>query len=96
MAQWQRVDRSTMTAQINRLERLGLVERAQDPADRRAVLVHATEAGRALHQSTLEAARHLCDVILEGWTEEETQQLNVSLGRLVDELERLTTSGDSL
>jgi DNA-binding MarR family transcriptional regulator len=38
----------TMTTQVQRLEELGLVSRAPDPVDARAVLVDATRAGRRL------------------------------------------------
>ena len=36
----------SMTAAVDRLERRGLVERQDDPNDRRARIVHLTEAGR--------------------------------------------------
>ena len=42
------VDPSTMTKMLQRLQRTGNVTRRTDPADRRAVLVKATEASRAL------------------------------------------------
>jgi DNA-binding MarR family transcriptional regulator len=38
----------TMTRIVHALERDGLVAKVQDPADRRSVLVEATEAGRKL------------------------------------------------
>src|SRR6186997_2792029 len=38
LADWQEVDRSTMTTQVRRLEDLGLVGCATDPRDGRAVL----------------------------------------------------------
>lgn len=37
----------TMTTQVHRLEDAGLVSRASDPADARAVLISITEAGTA-------------------------------------------------
>src|SRR3954471_516462 len=49
LADWQEVDRSTMTTQVRRLESMGLVGRAVDPADGRAVLIGATAAGAARH-----------------------------------------------
>ncbi len=46
LAQWQRVDRSTMTSQIKRLEDLEYVNRTPDPSDGRASLVELTDNGR--------------------------------------------------
>jgi DNA-binding MarR family transcriptional regulator len=42
------VDPSTMTKMLQRLQRTGNVTRTMDPADRRAVLVEATDTSRAL------------------------------------------------
>ncbi|WP_034487495.1 MarR family winged helix-turn-helix transcriptional regulator [Actinomadura oligospora] len=39
---------ATLTSVVNTLERDGYVERRRHPDDRRAVLLHATEAGEAL------------------------------------------------
>jgi MarR family 2-MHQ and catechol resistance regulon transcriptional repressor len=53
----------SITAAIDRLERKSLVARGTDPSDRRARVVHLTEAGRALiecafrdHATAMEAA----------------------------------------
>src|ERR1022692_4734369 len=53
----------SITAAIDRLERKSLVERCTDPADRRARVVHLTEAGRELiecafrdHAAAMQAA----------------------------------------
>jgi MarR family 2-MHQ and catechol resistance regulon transcriptional repressor len=53
----------SITAAIDRLERKSLVARGADPSDRRARVVHLTEAGRALtecafrdHAAAMEAA----------------------------------------
>ena len=71
LADWQEVDRSTMTTQVRRLERLALVEREPDPRDGRAVLVRATRAGAARHQRTKETARSLYQKLLVDWSEED-------------------------
>jgi DNA-binding MarR family transcriptional regulator len=49
------VTNSTATGQVDRLVELGLLERHEDPADRRQVVVHATAHGTA----TLERFREL-------------------------------------
>jgi MarR family transcriptional regulator, lower aerobic nicotinate degradation pathway regulator len=42
------LDKSSVTGLVDRAERRGLVARAPSPADRRAVLVRLTDAGRGL------------------------------------------------
>ena len=49
------VDPSTVTKMLQRLQRTGNVTRTTDPADRRAVLVEATETSNAL-EPEIEAA----------------------------------------
>ena len=46
LAELEGVRQPSMTDLVRRLERLGLVARAPDPVDRRAVLITATDAGR--------------------------------------------------
>jgi MarR family transcriptional regulator, transcriptional regulator for hemolysin len=41
------LDKTTMVVTIDELERLGLAERVSSPADRRARVIHVTDAGRA-------------------------------------------------
>ncbi|GAA2671232.1 MULTISPECIES: MarR family winged helix-turn-helix transcriptional regulator [Actinosynnema] len=44
------LDKTTLTAELDRLERAGLVERKPDPNDRRVRTPSITEQGRALQQ----------------------------------------------
>jgi DNA-binding MarR family transcriptional regulator len=48
LASRERIQRPTATRVLARLEEAGLLERAEDPTDRRSSLVSATAAGRAL------------------------------------------------
>ena len=48
LAARERIQRPTATRVIARLEETGLVDRTQDPADRRSFVVALTPAGRAL------------------------------------------------
>jgi DNA-binding MarR family transcriptional regulator len=58
LASHQRVRTPTVTVAIRRLEKLGLVDRSQDPTDLRAVVVGITPHGHAMRRNAL-AARHL-------------------------------------
>ncbi|MBZ5727691.1 MAG: MarR family transcriptional regulator [Acidobacteriia bacterium] len=60
---WVRLTSGSITAAVDRLERKGLVERRNDPGDRRARVVHLTAAGLGLisgafadHQTAMERA----------------------------------------
>ncbi|WP_315276792.1 MarR family transcriptional regulator [Kocuria carniphila] len=88
LATWQSVDRSTMTTQVGKLEKLGLVQRAPDPQDRRAIVVSVTEAGRQLHKESRAAACAAFDSMLADWSDAERSRLTESLTHLVDSLEK--------
>lgn len=76
------LDRTTMVAVVDRLEREGLVERRRDPEDRRRQAVSVTDAGaRLLREATrdLQAAE---DEFLDPLTEAKRAQLNALLAEL--------------
>jgi len=58
------VDRTVLTYLIDDLERLELVTRRPDPADRRSRLVVATERGRTTWQQHRDALRHVEEHVL--------------------------------
>jgi DNA-binding MarR family transcriptional regulator len=78
-----RVDRTTMVAVVDDLERLGLAERRRDPADRRAYAIHPKPAG----EETLTRARTLLaeaeEAIFAPLSAAERRQLRDLLVRLV-------------
>jgi MarR family transcriptional regulator for hemolysin len=80
LARLQRVEAPTVCRMLDRLARQGLVERRPDPADRRAMRVHLTEAG----QETAAGAAAVLDVIearlLEGLDAGEREALGRLLG----------------
>jgi DNA-binding MarR family transcriptional regulator len=80
-----------MTTQVRRLEELGLVSRAADPQDGRAVLVRATRAGAARHRRTKRTARAVYEALLSDWSEDDLRQTAHVAARLVDTLEHRTT-----
>ncbi len=96
LADWQEVDRSTMTTQVHRLESLGLVERTADPSDGRAVLVKATRAGAARHRRTKQTARSIYAELLADWPQADVRAAARVARRLTQTLEqpRSTTPSD--
>lgn len=80
------VDASTLSPQVQRLERDGLVVREVDPEDRRAVLVRVTPAGRRLLARLHVGRRALLAERLRDWTQAEREQAAAVLARLAEAL----------
>ncbi|MFI8823266.1 MarR family winged helix-turn-helix transcriptional regulator [Streptomyces sp. NPDC053431] len=80
------LDPSTVTKMLQRLEQCGHVLRRPDPADRRAVLVEATEEGEALRARVEDVWRDLEEYSLTGLTPAERADLAQLLARLEENL----------
>lgn len=88
LAEWQSVDKSTMTMQLRRLTKDGLVERLPDPGDRRAVLMQITDAGRQALEIHRKRGRTLLASRLAEWSDEELEDLASALKKLAKSLQK--------
>jgi MarR family transcriptional regulator for hemolysin len=80
------IEGPTLTRHLDTLEQMGLVVRRRDEADRRAVRVETTEAGRALYQQLLQAAIAFDQRLRAGFSKQELDQLDALLLRLEENL----------
>src|SRR3954454_1921994 len=80
------LDASTVSRHVRQLEDRGLLERTDDPDDRRASRVPVSEQGNASLGPAFETRRHLITDALDGWTGEERETLRLLLHRLVESL----------
>ena len=72
-----------MTARIDRLEKVGLVERRPHPTDRRATLVRLTDKGFALIDAIMPSHQDTAREALAGLSVDEQKALNALLARLI-------------
>lgn len=75
-----------MTRLLDRLEAKGLVARAADPADRRGIHIHLTEAGVSIWQDINKCGERVRERAMAGMSEAEREQLTALLGRARDNL----------
>ena len=73
--------KSNVTQLVDRLEADGLVERKDDPADRRSVLAAITDEGRRRYEIGGEALTSAAKGLLKSFNEEEMELLNRLLSR---------------
>ncbi|MPV37635.1 MarR family winged helix-turn-helix transcriptional regulator [Georgenia subflava] len=81
LAAWQGVDKSTVTPQVRRLERAGLVDRTPDPQDGRAVLLRLSGRGREVRELVRRAGAGVIEEQLSSWDEDDRRTFAVLLAR---------------
>jgi len=69
------IDRTTIGGLVDRLERIGLVERRQHPQDRRAYKIHLTQRGRKLEGPLSECADRSVTKFTKGLNNQEVSEL---------------------
>ena len=84
LAERQGIDRTTMVAVVDELERLGAVVRRKDPADRRANALHITSRGRRLLTRARTAVAGADEAFLAPLPPAEQQRLRAALRTLVE------------
>ena len=77
-----RLASGSMTAAVDRLEKLGLVVRKSSPTDRRARVVHLTAEGKRLAVSCFERHANDLEVLMAALSQKDKEQLYGSIKRL--------------
>lgn len=86
------IEVSTLTRLVDGMESKGLVARRRGDADARAVLLHATPAGRRLTHRLVPIAERYETVALQGFDAREAEMLKALLRRLFANMEVLVNS----
>ena len=84
------LDTSTVSRHVTQLEQAGLVERSQDPDDRRAQRVGLTVEGAEQLEASTTRRREVLTSSLEGWDTADLADLERLLRRLVVGIESRT------
>ena len=83
------IEVSTLTRLVDTMEKKGLVARRRDGADARAIVLHATPAGRRLTERILPIAERYEAVALAGFSAAEAKALKTALRRLYANMDGL-------
>ncbi|MGN0804574.1 MAG: MarR family winged helix-turn-helix transcriptional regulator [Candidatus Coproplasma sp.] len=77
------INKSNVARKLSELEENGFVKREQSTKDKRVMLVYLTEKGRAVIPKLHKENRRWSEILCEGLSEGETQQLSALLDKLV-------------
>ena len=78
------LDKTTMTLELDRLEKKGLIVRTPDPKDRRARIPEVTASGRAVQAKVAAAWSDVEATLLSGINIREQRSLRLMLCQLID------------
>ena len=79
--------RTTLTSMLDRMEQGGRVKRRQNPENRREILVSITPDAQRLREGYDAVSQQINEVYYRGFTEEEIQQHEAYLARILANLE---------
>lgn len=83
------IEVSTLTRLVDQMEKKGLVDRRDDPADARVVTLHVTAAGKRLTRRIVPIAERYEKVALKGFAPAEAEVLRAALRRLYANMDEL-------
>lgn len=86
-------DKPSITRLVDNMEKLGLVERAGNPQDRRVNKVVLTAAGRALKEPTMQLANQTLLDGLEGVSDEDVEVTRRVLTQVYENLNAIIAAG---
>ena len=89
LAAWQGVDKSTVTPQVRRLERAGLVDRSRDPADGRASRLTLSARGEAVREQVRRSGADVIKEQMATWSEEDRRTFATLLSRFAAGLDEV-------
>ncbi|HJU97500.1 MAG TPA: MarR family transcriptional regulator [Jiangellaceae bacterium] len=87
LADAMRLDQSTVSRHVSALEQVGLVQRSDDPDDRRAALLSLTPSGRGRLATLLDERHALFRAATAEWSDDDRAQLAGLLDRMVRALD---------
>ncbi|HJQ75811.1 MAG TPA: MarR family transcriptional regulator [Acidimicrobiia bacterium] len=90
VAQQLRTSQSGMTGKLDRLEHQGLIQRRQDPDDRRAIRLGITETGRTLIDEAFDTTLRVYESMIHGFAPNEVKNLDALLAKLLTRLDELS------
>ena len=89
LARMMELSSGAMTNRLDRLEEAGLLRRRPDPNDRRGIQVELTDEGRRVYEDSVGVQARKEALVAAALNDDEKQQLNALLRRLMVEFERM-------
>ena len=78
-----RVENSTISGVLDRMQKRGLIDRVLNPNNRRSITVKATKEGMALKEPVQKTIDELNDLVLRDFSPQEQEQFRSLIKRII-------------
>ena len=89
LVQKTKLEKSTMTSMLDRLEEMGYVKRRRSRQDRRKILIYRTKKDKAMENKYVEVSQGMTELYYEGFSAGEINRFEQDLKRILDNLTTL-------
>jgi DNA-binding MarR family transcriptional regulator len=86
LVQKTKLEKSTLTSMLDRLEEMGYVKRRRSRKDRREVLIYRTKKDKAMENKYVEVSQELTRLFYKGFSESQIDHFEQDLERILDNL----------
>lgn len=87
------LSKATLSYMLDKLEEAGYIERIRSKKDKRTITIKLTKKNEALQKQFLQVSNEMKDIYYNGFTEDEIDEFEGYLRRLMDNLTRFSRKG---
>ncbi len=88
------LEKSTLTAMLDRLEKDGFIERIPSKEDRRKIIIRSTDKNRGLEKKYMAVSREMTEIFYKGMTETAIDEFERRLKEILENLVREEAGAD--
>jgi DNA-binding MarR family transcriptional regulator len=86
LVQKTKLEKSTLTSMLDRLEEMGYIRRQRCRKDRRKILIYRTKKDKAMESKYVEVSQELTRLFYKGFSESQIDHFEQDLERILDNL----------
>jgi DNA-binding MarR family transcriptional regulator len=94
LVQKTKLEKSTLTSMLDRLEEMGYVKRQRCRKDRRKILIYRTKKDKAMENKYVEVSQELTRLFYKGFSDNQIDHFEQDLERILDNLVEFEANAD--
>ena len=94
LAKKTQLKKSTLTSMLDRLERMGYIQRQRSEKDRRKILIHRTSKDKTLESEYVKLSQEHTKIFFHGFSEDQIDRFEIDLKHILNNLMEYESNAD--